>query len=104
LPYSASTTLTTPGCLTYYSQCYPTGYTRDSLRGDDTFSLNTRLSKVFKIRERQSIEGIFEVYNLTNKLNTGTNFQGNVQSPLFQQPTGQASPRRQLQLGFRYDF
>ncbi len=53
LPYSATTTQTTPGCLSYYSQCYPAGYTRDSLRGDDTFSLNTRLSKLFKIGERQ---------------------------------------------------
>ena len=104
LPYSASTTQTTPDCLSFYSQCYPVGYTRNSLRGDATFSLNTRLSKVFKIGERNSIEAQFEVYNLTNKLNTGTNFQGNVQSPLFQQATGQATPRRQLQLGFRYDF
>jgi len=104
LPYSATTTLTTSGCLSFYTSCYPTGYTRDSLRGDDTFSLNARLSKVFKIGERNSIEGLFEVFNLTNKLNTGTNFQSNVQSPTFQQATGQALPRRQLQLGFRYDF
>ncbi len=104
LPYSASTTLTTPGCQSYYSQCYPTGYTRNSLRGDDTFQLNSRVSKSFGLGEARAITVLFEGYNLTNKLNTGTNFQGNVQSAKFQQPTGQSTPRRQLQAGFRFDF
>jgi hypothetical protein len=104
LPYSATTTSTTPGCLTYYSQCYPTGYTRDSLRGDDTFQFNSRVSKSLRIREKWSATILFEGYNLTNKLNTGVNVQGNVASASFRKPTGQATPRRQLQAGFRFDF
>jgi hypothetical protein len=62
------------------------------------------LSKNIHLGESRSVTLLFEGYNLTNKLNTGTNFQGNVQSPTFQQPTGQATPRRQLQAGFRFDF
>jgi len=104
LPYSASTTQTTPGCLSYYSQCYPTGYTRNSLRGDDTFQFNARAFRQIRLGESRSATLFFEGYNLTNKLNTGTNFQGNVQSASFQKPTGQAYARRQLQAGFRFDF
>jgi hypothetical protein len=104
LPYSATTTQTTPGCQYFYTACYPVGYTRDSLRGDDTFSFNARVSKAFRLGERYSIEGFFEAFNITNKLNTGTNFQGSVLSPHFEQPTGQASARRQLQLGGRFNF
>lgn len=104
LPYSASTTQTTAGCQTYYSQCYPVGYTRNSLRGDATFQFNSRVSKSIKLGESRSVGLFFEGYNLTNKLNTGTNFQGNVQSPLFRHPTGQSTARRQLQAGFRFDF
>jgi hypothetical protein len=47
---------------------------------------------------------LFEGFNLTNKLNTGVNFQGSVLSPKFRQPTGQFTARRQLQAGFRFDF
>jgi TonB dependent receptor/TonB-dependent Receptor Plug Domain len=104
LPYNATTTQTTPGCLASYSQCYPVGYTRNSLRGDPTFLFNARLSKAFRFGERRAATILFEGYNLTNRRNVGTNFQGNVQSPLFQQATGQSTPRRQLQAGFRFDF
>jgi hypothetical protein len=104
LPYTATTTQTTPGCLAFYSQCYPTGYTRNSLRGDDTFQLNSRVSKSFHIAEKYSAMVLFEGFNLTNKLNTGVNFQGSVLSPSFRQPTGQSTARRQLQAGFRFDF
>jgi hypothetical protein len=104
LPYTATTTQTTAGCESYYSQCYPAGYTRNSLRGDETFQFNSRVSKSLKLGESRSAVFFFEGYNLTNKLNTGTNFQGNVQSPLFKRPTGQATARRQLQAGLRFDF
>jgi hypothetical protein len=104
LPYTATTTQTTPGCLSYYSQCYPVGYTRNSLRGDDTFQLNSRVSKSFHIAEKYSAMVLFEGFNLTNKLNTGVNFQGSVLSPNFKKPTGQFTARRQLQAGFRFDF
>jgi Carboxypeptidase regulatory-like domain/TonB-dependent Receptor Plug Domain len=104
LPYTASTTQTTPGCLSYYAQCYPVGYTRNSLRGDDTFQFNSRISKSFHISEKYSAMVLFEGFNLTNKLNTGVNFQGSVLSPSFKKPTGQFTARRQLQAGFRFDF
>jgi hypothetical protein len=103
-PYSATTTVTTPGCLTYFNACYPTGYTRDSLRGDQTFSLNGRLSKSITLPEKSSLMIFFEAYNATNKINTGTNFQTNVSSSSFGKPDALTSPRRQLQIGARFDF
>ena len=103
-PYTATTTVTTPGCLSYFNACYPVGYTRNSLRGDQTFSLNERLSDTIKLPRETSLMLFFEAYNSTNKVNSGTNFQTNVASSSFQKPIALASPRRQLQLGFRFDF
>jgi outer membrane receptor protein involved in Fe transport len=104
LPYTASTTLTTPGCLPYYSACYPTGYTRDSLRGDSTYLLNARASRAFNIRENKRITLLFEGFNLTNRDNYGVNYQSNVQAKNFMQPIAIATAKRQLQAGFRFDF
>jgi hypothetical protein len=67
--HTASTTLTTPGCLP--GACYQTGYTRDSLRGDSTFLLSSRASRAFNIRENKSISLLFEGFNLTNRHNYG---------------------------------
>ena len=109
LPYTATTTLTTPGCLSYYNQCYPVNasgvpYTKDSLRGADTISLNTRLSEKIRLGEKRSINVFIEGYNLLNRSNYGTNFQGNAQSATFQQPTALATAKRQFQIGGRFDF
>jgi hypothetical protein len=106
LAYSATTSQTTavPGCQVYYNQCYPVGYTKGSLRGADTVMLNSRLAKNFHLGEKKSIHAFFEGYNLLNRSNYGTNFQANVLSSTFGQPTADATNKRQLQIGGRFDF
>jgi len=108
LPYTATTSAgpgTVPGCPAYYAQCYPTGYTRDSLRGASTISLNARVSKEFGLGESRTGTVFFEGYNIPNHLNLGTNFVTSVSSAQFMKPSGvAATPGRQLQAGFRFDF
>jgi hypothetical protein len=105
LPYTATTTSTTvPGCQPWYNQCYPAGYSKDSLRGSDTFTINTRIQKVVPLGKGKSITAFFEGYNVTNRTNIGTSYITNVASPTFMHPTGTAGPKRQLQLGVRFDF
>jgi hypothetical protein len=115
LPYTATSTLQAPGsaaappgCLPYFAKCYPVlngvSYTRDSLRGDSFFSLNSRVSKTIKLGESRSILLLIEGFNLTNKHNLGTNFFTNVDAANFRTPNGTSLPLRQFQLGGRFDF
>jgi Carboxypeptidase regulatory-like domain len=100
IPYTA--TQTAHACPSYFTFCYPDGYSKNSLLGTDSFSLDGRISKVFKFGERYAATLMFESYNLSNHVNF-TSFQGNVTSPAFRQPIG-ANARRQLQAGFQFDF
>ena len=105
LPYTATTTATVvAGCLPDYNQCYPVGYSKDSLRGADTILFNARLSKNIRLGERMSALLFLEGYNILNRANYGVNFQGNVASSTFMKPTGISTPMRQLQVGGRFDF
>jgi hypothetical protein len=108
LPFTATTTQgpgSIPNCPIYYNQCYPTGYSRASLRGDSTVSFSSRLDKVVRLSENKSITAFLEGYNIPNHLNLGTNFVTNVQSASFRKPSGTAAtPGRQLQIGARFDF
>ena len=112
LPFTATSTLQTPGsstnCPVYYARCYPivngTQYSRDSLRGNPFFSLNARLSKGIKIKEKFEATGFFEGYNVTNRHNLGTNYFTNVDASNFLTPNGTSLPLRQLQVGGRIDF
>jgi hypothetical protein len=84
-------------------------YSRDSLRGDDFFSINARLSKIVKIGESRDVTLFFEGYNLTNRGNLGTNFNANVDTTTgpsaFGRPiTTASSAPRQFQVGGRFDF
>ncbi|HEX4037596.1 MAG TPA: carboxypeptidase regulatory-like domain-containing protein [Acidobacteriaceae bacterium] len=102
LPYTATTTSrTVAGCPVFYTHCYPEGFSKNSLRGADSFTLNSRLSKTFQW-ERLSAMLMFEGYNLTNHVNY-TSFQANSQATTFEHPIG-AGPRRQLQAAFQVDF
>jgi len=93
-------------CLGYFTRCYPAGFSRNSLRGDDFFTLNARLSKNIRFGETRSLTLFFEGFNVTNKHNLGTNFNANVDNPAtFQTPLQTAAfATRQLQLGGRFDF
>jgi hypothetical protein len=105
LPYTATTTSTTvAGCPSYYTQCYPVGYTKDSLRGNATIATNMRLSKQIHLGETRGLTLFLEGYNLINRASYGVNYVTNVASATFMRPTAIASPNREFQLGFRFDF
>jgi hypothetical protein len=103
LPYTAATSAAVvAGCPPYYARCYPSSYTKNSLRGVDTVNLSARLSKEFKFGEKYSLTLLTEGYNTLNRVNY-TSFGTTIEAANFRKPTA-ASARRQLQLGFRFDF
>lgn len=91
----------------------PTGgvVPRDALKGLPLARLDMRLSKVFNIGERLKVEGIAEVFNLTNHSNYGS-YVANVDLATFGQPvqvsafsgTGTAYVPRTGQMAFRVTF
>lgn len=64
----------------------------DLLRGQPFFQLDARFSKVFTIKERIKLEFIFQAFDLTNRANFGSNYQGNIKSGSFEQPLGFITP------------
>lgn len=78
------------------------GIRYNSLRGDDYFSLDLRLSRIFSMGEDRRLQLILEAFNATNAVNFNR-FNGNEQSDLFQQATQALNPF-QAQLGVRLDF
>ncbi len=64
----------------------------DSQRGAPFFQLDARLSKIIKIRERASLEFMFQAFDLTNRANFGGNYQGNIRSSSLGQPTAFITP------------
>jgi len=104
LPYTATTTaFGLAGCESYFTSCYPVGYSKNSLRGQSTILLNARLSKQVRLGEKRSVTVMGEAFNLPNRANFATNYGKNVSAANFKLPTG-AGPMRQLQLGFQIDF
>ncbi len=82
----------------------PAGVGRNSARGTAAWTVDTRLSKVFRFGG-QKLEIIAEGFNLLNHPSQD-NFQGNQRSTLFGKPTrtlANFSPR-QIQIGARIDF
>ncbi len=103
LPYTATTSAAiVPGCPSYYTLCYPPGYTKNSLRGPNTMTLAARLSKEISLGAKVRVTALAEAYNLLNRLNY-TSFGTNVAAANFQQPTA-AKPTREFQFGLRFDY
>jgi outer membrane receptor protein involved in Fe transport len=75
---------------------------RNSRRGDNYRSLNLRVSKMFRLGGRVTATGFWEAFNVLNTDNF-TSYQGSLQSSQFGQPQAEF-PKRQQQLGFRFDF
>ena len=99
LPYSATTTVQAPGVVDpFIHRPEP----RNSRRGDNTFSLDVRLSRPVALGGARSATGFLEAFNLTNATNYST-YQGSILSSRFGQPSA-AGPKRQLQVGLRFDF
>jgi hypothetical protein len=79
---------------------------RGSLRGDPTFSWDTRIAKIFQFERlaNSQLELLFEVFNLTNKANYGQNYNDNEGSPNFKKPINIITPPLQGQFGARFRF
>jgi outer membrane receptor for ferrienterochelin and colicin len=82
----------------------PPGIERNSGDGDALWTVDARASKVFNFGRAQA-EFIVEAFNLFNRTNAG-GFNGNQQSPQFEQPTliVPGFEPRQIQLAVRVDF
>jgi hypothetical protein len=83
---------------------------RNAGSGFDSFTLNARLSRTFRIGERFRLEGIAEAFNALNHRNNlipngtfGTGAYPNAPSPTFGRATAVGDPR-QVQLAMRLTF
>ena len=81
---------------------------RNTFGGPPVFNLDANLSKSFKIKEHQQIDGRFEVFNSTNHFNVSginTVIGLDLAHPVstFGRPTA-TSPARQFQFVARYSF
>ncbi|HEY3940664.1 MAG TPA: TonB-dependent receptor [Bryobacteraceae bacterium] len=76
-------------CLSANS-CHISGY--DSARGSPFIQLDARVSKLFHIRERMTLEFFFQAFDLTNRANFGGNYYNNITSKSFGTPSGFVTP------------
>jgi len=76
-------------CLTDGS-CRQAGY--DTLRGDNFFQLDARVSKTIHFKERYNLQLLFQGFNLTNRANYGNNIVNSTGSGSFLQPAGFINP------------
>ena len=61
-------------------------------RGETLFQMDARFSKIVKLRERATLEFIFQAFDLTNRANFGRTFGSNIRSSTFGKPTGFLAP------------
>ena len=90
--YTATATYTASQLQTCLSSGGCTIANYDSARGVPFFQLDTRFSKLFKIKEKMSLEFFFQAFDLTNRANFGGNYQNNIRSAVFGQPIGFITP------------
>ena len=60
----------------------------NTVRGQNFFQLDLRVSKFFKFGERQRREILGQLFNLSNRANFGNSYVNNVQSSTFGTPNG----------------
>jgi len=70
--------------------CHISNY--DSARGLAFFQFDARFSKMVKIREKASIEFMFQAFDMTNRANFGGNYYNNIRSSSFGTPAGFITP------------
>ena len=87
--YAHANKSTVNACLTDGS-CHQAGY--DTLRGDNFFQLDARVSKSIHLAERYNLQLMFQGFNLTNRANYGNNFVNSTGSGSFLQPAGFINP------------
>ena len=77
----------------------------DTLRGQDFFQLDARLTKAINFSESKQLRLIFQAFDLTNRANFGNDFTGNVRSSTFEQAAGFIAPSGTvLPKSFRAEF
>jgi hypothetical protein len=57
-------------------------------RGVDFFQLDSRFAKFVNFGDKAKLEFFFQAFDMTNRANFGTAFQGNIRAGNFQRPTG----------------
>jgi hypothetical protein len=57
-------------------------------RGVNFFQLDSRFAKFVNFGDKAKLELFFQAFDMTNRANFGTAFQGNIRATNFQQPTG----------------
>jgi hypothetical protein len=78
---------------------------RGSRRGDPTYSVDVRLSKLLQLGGTARLELMFEVFNLFDAANLGQNIFDNVEDPeRFGTPINIITPPRTAQIGVRLQF
>ena len=77
----------------------------DTVRGQDFFELDTRVTKNIKFGDKGTLSLVFNGYDLTNRANFGNNFHTNVRQANFEQPNGFiAASGTVLPKSFRAEF
>jgi hypothetical protein len=111
LPFTTAALRTQVNACLAAGTCHMLGF--DSLRGDPTFQLDTRISKIFKFREKANLEIMTQLFNITNRANFGNNFDGNLtdlnttfgKEAGFINPSNTNIPRAfAAEFGFRFSF
>lgn len=64
----------------------------DNFRGQPFFQLDARVTKNFRIRERSTIQAIFQVFDITNRANFGNNFVSDIRQANFGTPSNFITP------------
>ena len=78
---------------------------RGSRRGDPTYSVDVRLSKLLRLSGDARLELMFEVFNLFDAANFGQNIFDNIDDPeRFATPINIITPPRTAQIGVRLQF
>lgn len=83
----------------------------NTVRGQNFFQVDLRVSKFFKFGERQKLEILAQFFNLANRSNFGNSYVGNVQSSAFGTPNGWYAGASNVvpksfaaEMGARYSF
>jgi hypothetical protein len=83
----------------------------DYFHGNQFFQMDLRVSKNFKFGERQNLEFICQMFDLTNRANFGTSYTTSIKSANFGKPSGFLSTSGtvvphsfEAEMGFRYSF
>lgn len=100
--YALDSTSDQRACLAA-GTCKMVGF--DTLRGQDFFELDARVTKAINFGEKGQLRLIFQTFDLTNRANFGNDFHSNVQTSNFRLPAGFLAPSgTTIPKSFRAEF